>query len=264
MQVVLGLVVGALELIAHGGPPSLSLTQSAIDVESKMVALERQRDIFLSSITDTHLMALCGPSSDGTVLPELGRAGTWRGSRPRREQGVTLVTQLSLNRLSMLHRQCDAWTDVIAAALYVPVAAGLIVAPEDAEMHGRPVEAAVQRVAAFHAELEQAGERVCIRLLGEVAGEGRGMKQPRWGNLHVLAGSGPGTGGCWGGGERLTQPRARWFNCSACCPAPENSTPPRGATRQHDACLDIGETWDDARRLDQTRAPARAWPDHLP
>jgi glycosyltransferase-like protein LARGE len=92
----------------------------------------------------------------------------WRSAKPRAPTDITLVTQLSVDRLPMLRRQCESWGSVIAAAAHVWVdGKGLVAAPGGAALDGEPAAAAERAVAAAHAAAEAgaAGARCKLDLV---------------------------------------------------------------------------------------------------
>jgi hypothetical protein len=63
-------------------------------------------------------------------LPQLKIEQVLDSSKPRSPQDVTLVTQLSFERLYMLEGQCDVWNGVISAAVYIALLNGKVVTVE--------------------------------------------------------------------------------------------------------------------------------------
>ena len=86
---------------------------------------------------------------------------------------VTLVTQLSLDRLPALERQCQGWAGPIAAVVYAPLVGGRLLLEEELEgvggveggghraagarMNGSTPLAALEHVRAFAARVAQQG-----------------------------------------------------------------------------------------------------------
>lgn len=62
-----------------------------------------------------------GNLSDIENLANLSALRTWHSSKPRPSSSITLVTQLSACRLERLSSQCEIYSSVIAAAVYVSV-----------------------------------------------------------------------------------------------------------------------------------------------
>jgi hypothetical protein len=63
-------------------------------------------------------------------LPQLKIEQVLDSGKPRSAQDVTLVTQLSFERLYMLEGQCDVWNGVISAAVYIALLNGRVVTVE--------------------------------------------------------------------------------------------------------------------------------------
>ena len=60
-------------------------------------------------------------------VPTLKTQRIWRSKRQRVYSDVSIVTQLSIQRLDMLRAQCSGvWGSVISAAVHVPVMNGLV------------------------------------------------------------------------------------------------------------------------------------------
>ena len=56
-----------------------------------------------------------------TNVPRLVSVQTWRSKKTRPRESITLMTQLSEDRLSMLENQCRTWNDPIVAMVYIPL-----------------------------------------------------------------------------------------------------------------------------------------------
>lgn len=89
-------------------------------------------------------------------LHSLQSIRTWRSSKPARRESITIVTQLSLERLEALRGQCWMWSDRTAAVIYVPlVNGGAFSLEKDSNgINGTSLESVVTQLAAFHASLE--------------------------------------------------------------------------------------------------------------
>lgn len=57
-------------------------------------------------------------------VPELESIHEWVSDKSFERESVTLLTQLSIDRLSMLENQCQAWDDPLVAVVYVPLIQG--------------------------------------------------------------------------------------------------------------------------------------------
>ena len=123
---------------------------------AQLPTLELQRELLVRSVTDRGQLGSCKPGTETERLPELQSMRVLRSARPRGPRAVTLVTQLSLNRLAMLENQCRAHRGPIAAVVYVAVVqpAGTVLCPEATHLDGRPLQAAVDAVLAFHGRME--------------------------------------------------------------------------------------------------------------
>jgi len=61
----------------------------------------------------------CRPANGN--LPKLVLIHEWRSKKKRPRESVTLVTQLSVDRIAMLENQCRIWPDPLSAVIYVPL-----------------------------------------------------------------------------------------------------------------------------------------------
>eukprot|EP00889_Picochlorum_renovo_P002713 jgi/Picre1/29743/NNA_005125.t1 len=57
-------------------------------------------------------------------VPELERVLILRSRKEMPKRAVTIVTQLSVERLSMLEQQCAHWPHPISAVVYIPLVKG--------------------------------------------------------------------------------------------------------------------------------------------
>ena len=65
-----------------------------------------------------------GPSDREIVeLPTLVPVQTWKSKKPRPKESISLVTELSIDRLPALENQCITWPDHLVAVVYVPMVA---------------------------------------------------------------------------------------------------------------------------------------------
>jgi hypothetical protein len=88
-------------------------------------------------------------------LPQLKPVERWRSQRKLPAETVALVTQLSLERLSMLRAQCKAWPDRISAVAYVPFVRNLgAVSAEVAAINGSSIADIASLIDTFHKEVE--------------------------------------------------------------------------------------------------------------
>ncbi|KAL4458204.1 hypothetical protein ABPG75_013069 [Micractinium tetrahymenae] len=97
----------------------------------------------------------CRPPRPGERLPALELVSQW-GEPPANNHTVTLISQLSLDRLDKLENQCRTWPLPLAAAVYVPSQYGILLGRQP----GEPpmlVSAVAEQLSQFHARMQQAG-----------------------------------------------------------------------------------------------------------
>ncbi|KFM28697.1 Glycosyltransferase-like protein LARGE1 [Auxenochlorella protothecoides] len=131
--------------------------------------LNAQREAFLAGVQNTTVQSNCKADNTSEYLPRLVEHGTWRSAHRRDAPSVTLVTQLSLDRLDMLDGQCATYAGVIAAALYVPLVRGEgVVSPAAKDYDGEPLAAASRALSDFHKAMEHtAACTLDLQLVGE-------------------------------------------------------------------------------------------------
>ncbi|DBB15299.1 hypothetical protein WJX82_003966 [Trebouxia sp. C0006] len=78
-------------------------------------------------------------------LPDLMKIKAWKSSASKCQTNITVVTQLSFDRLDMLGRLCTTWHGWVSAAVYLPL---------DPQSYSTHVHAAVARLDQLHADLE--------------------------------------------------------------------------------------------------------------
>jgi len=91
-----------------------------------------------------------------------------RSDKPRPARSVTIVTQLSLERTSMLEQQCEHWPHPISAVIYIPLVRGKIFSAEDEEWMLAPLEKGVDSMRALY---ERMSSLQCILDMEVVAEE---------------------------------------------------------------------------------------------
>ena len=89
-------------------------------------------------------------------VPDLVVKKMWRSAKPRVSTDVTLVTQLSVDRLSALANQCLVWGGVISAAVHVAIVDGAVIA-EDTRLAGASFSAPIQILEDFFNMQEESG-----------------------------------------------------------------------------------------------------------
>ncbi|PSC70030.1 Glycosyltransferase LARGE2 [Micractinium conductrix] len=90
------------------------------------------------------------------VVPELTVRRIWLSTKPRNATDVSLVTQLSVDRLRMLEGQCSNWGSVISAAVHIPLMKGRVVSEVD-DLYGQDVEKPLEMISEFHDRMEREG-----------------------------------------------------------------------------------------------------------
>lgn len=103
--------------------PRLSTAGATTTSGSVAVATGTVDDLFLCADK-------LGNSTMVEQLPQLKIEQVLDSNKPRSPQDVTLVTQLSFERLYMLEGQCDVWNGVISAAVYIALLNGKVVTVE--------------------------------------------------------------------------------------------------------------------------------------
>lgn len=81
-----------------------------------------------------------------TEVPDLERVLILRSKKQLPPRAVTIVTQLSLERLDMLEQQCAHWPHPIAAVVYIPLVQGKISSTEDESWNGTSLEIGIDEV----------------------------------------------------------------------------------------------------------------------
>eukprot|EP00890_Picochlorum_soloecismus_P000346 jgi/Picsp_1/1311/NSC_04792-R1_glycosyltransferase-like protein large1-like len=79
-------------------------------------------------------------------VPSLERIQMYQSRKKIPSRAVTIVTQLSIERLAMLEQQCSHWPHTISAVVYIPLVEGLISSTEDEMWNGMPLKEGLQEV----------------------------------------------------------------------------------------------------------------------
>jgi glycosyltransferase-like protein LARGE len=103
-------------------------------------------------------------------VPELKQVLMLRSTKPRPARAVTVVTQLSLERASMLEQQCSLWPHPVAAVVYIPLLRGRIFSAEEGPWNMAPLEQGIEEMKALHQRLSALPEG-CVLDLEVVAEE---------------------------------------------------------------------------------------------
>jgi len=111
------------------------------------------------------------------ALPDLHPAALLRSNKTRPTPGLTVVTQLSLERLRMLETQCRLWPNQIAAVVYIPLQRGKIFSAEEPEQwHMKPLYMGMAAIKQLHATAEEDPTGCVLDL--EVVVEERCFREP--------------------------------------------------------------------------------------
>ena len=69
-------------------------------------------------------MRPCMKPKKSHAVPELESIHEWVSEKHLERESISVLTQLSVDRLSMLENQCQAWDDPLVAVIYVPLVEG--------------------------------------------------------------------------------------------------------------------------------------------
>lgn len=94
-------------------------------------------------------------------VPQLQQVLKLESSKPRPERGLTVVTQLSLERFQMLENQCSTWPLQISAVLYIPLLHGRIFSAEEPYWNKKSLDVGVAESLKFWRSME-ASSSACI------------------------------------------------------------------------------------------------------
>lgn len=89
-------------------------------------------------------------------VPVLTVQRMWLTGKQRNATDVSIVTQLSVDRLYMLEAQCGSWGSIISASVHVPLVEGHIVS-ELAELANKDANAPLELISDFHERMEKRG-----------------------------------------------------------------------------------------------------------
>jgi hypothetical protein len=112
-------------------------------------------------------------------LPNLKKVYAWRATGPRVVDEIALLTQLSVERLSMLRSQCRIWPNELNAVVYVPHMKDFGVISDDVRaLNGTSLEDIAHLVHGFYQDLQKDGRcRLNIELVVE---EFNDWDDPTW------------------------------------------------------------------------------------
>jgi hypothetical protein len=143
--------------------PTTTLTTHGTQNEPQQQLQEQQQQqqpLDLSSLPlpgDTARVyeGVCKQVRSGLV-PALRTLKVFRSGKHRPPTAVTVVTQLSIDRLAALELQCSVWGSSIAAAVHVPLLEGLVSSSLE-EIDGQGAAAPLGLLQAFHDRMESEG-----------------------------------------------------------------------------------------------------------
>ncbi|KAL4420519.1 hypothetical protein ABPG75_010175 [Micractinium tetrahymenae] len=94
-------------------------------------------------------------------VPQLQQVLKLESTKPRPARGLTIVTQLSLERFQMLENQCSTWPLQISAVLYIPLLHGRIFSAEESYWNKKSLDVGVAESLRFWRAME-ASTSSCI------------------------------------------------------------------------------------------------------
>ncbi len=100
-------------------------------------------------------------------VPQLERVLILRSNRNLPPNAVTIVTQLSIERLAMLEQQCAHWPHPIAAVVYIPLVRGKISSTEDDSWNGTSLEVGIEEVKTYAERMKTSKCIIDIELVVE-------------------------------------------------------------------------------------------------
>ncbi len=100
-------------------------------------------------------------------VPQLERVLILRSNRILPQNAVTIVTQLSIERLAMLEQQCAHWPHPIAAVVYIPLVRGQISSTEDESWNGTSLEVGIEEVKKYAERMKASKCIIDIELVVE-------------------------------------------------------------------------------------------------
>ena len=100
-------------------------------------------------------------------VPQLERVLILRSNRDLPLNAVTIVTQLSIERLAMLEQQCAHWPHPIAAVVYIPLVRGKISSTEDESWNGTSLEVGIEEVKTYAERMKTSKCIIDIELVVE-------------------------------------------------------------------------------------------------
>lgn len=134
----------------------------------------------VSSRKDAAIFKRC-QKDDGARLPELKKVYSWRAQGQRAADDIAVLTQLSVERLSMLRLQCRVWTKEINAVVYVPHMKDFGVISDDVPpLNGTSLSSVAHLVDNFYRELESDKTSQCRLNMELVVEDFETWDDPAW------------------------------------------------------------------------------------
>ena len=168
-----GAEVGQGDLKVHTAPPLINLHIEKCSESIATNTIGKKDELLLSSRSwvkryGGHVVHYkwCRGGKD-TEVPDLERVLILRSSKHIPKRSVTIVTQLSIERLSMLEQQCAHWPHPIAAVVYIPMVQGKISSTEDDSWNGTSLEVGIDEVKQYAERMKTSKCSIDIELVVE-------------------------------------------------------------------------------------------------
>ncbi|KAG7673128.1 hypothetical protein Ndes2526B_g05297 [Nannochloris sp. 'desiccata'] len=165
---VMGAMLLAPMLWTHIGP-SVKLGVAITAAPDVPAATEDTQERILLGSALPELPEPQRPCRPGRKLPKLVPLQQWISAKQRPREAITLMTQLSADRLSMLENQCRTWPDPIIAAVYVPLFRNRTGgAPYVATYQNTTMDDIIRGINSFHQFMESTAQcALRIELVGQ-------------------------------------------------------------------------------------------------
>lgn len=133
-----------------------------------------------SLILENEVERPCSKPGKKAHVPKLEVIHQWLSNKEFARESVTLMTQLSSDRMSMLENQCRAWSDPLIAIVYVPL-------NKPSTKNGKPtmydsatsLDDVVRGISSFHSYMEKTASCILrIELVGQYIEDERRDQYP--------------------------------------------------------------------------------------
>lgn len=163
----------ALAIVTSGSP--LKILKSPVELDGDRMLLG------MGSGSQHHHLYPSGEDKEKPCLkpkdhsvPELESIHEWVSQKPFERESITLLTQLSIDRLSMLENQCQAWDDPLVAIVYMPLTKGGKVYKSESTLGD-----ITRGISSFFSLMEEIGScKLHIELLGQYIQDERANPYP--------------------------------------------------------------------------------------